>query len=121
MQHCHLDIGCTDPPGRVMAESRAHLDSLLDLCRDTDDWPEPARFRWAVEGFRSFQDWQATPFAVVRAVRTTYLGQPLRDIGPEPDGAIPVDVPVLGTAAVVLDLRSATTGSAGSPAASGDD
>lgn len=47
----------------------------------------------------------STPFPVVRAVRTTYLGLPLRDISPEPDGAVPVDVPVLGTAALVLDLR----------------
>ncbi|MFE7170350.1 alpha-mannosidase [Streptomyces sp. NPDC057616] len=59
VQHSHLDIGYTDPQGRVMAEHRAYLDSLLELCHDTDDWPEPARFRWAVEGFHSFQDWQA--------------------------------------------------------------
>ncbi|MFI9801737.1 glycoside hydrolase family 38 C-terminal domain-containing protein [Streptomyces sp. NPDC052302] len=59
VQHSHLDIGYTDPQGRVMAESRAYLDSLLELCDDTDDWPEPARFRWAVEGFHSFQDWRA--------------------------------------------------------------
>ncbi|MZD06944.1 alpha-mannosidase, partial [Streptomyces sp. SID5785] len=59
VQHSHLDIGYTDPQGRVMAESRAYLDSLLELCERTDDWPEPARFRWAVEGFHSFQDWQA--------------------------------------------------------------
>ncbi|MDQ0785011.1 glycoside hydrolase family 38 C-terminal domain-containing protein [Streptomyces sp. B3I8] len=59
VQHSHLDIGYTDPQGRVMAESRAYLDSLLELCRDTDDWPDPARFRWAVEGLHSFQDWRA--------------------------------------------------------------
>lgn len=59
VQHSHLDIGYTDPQGRVMAEHRAYLDSLLELCDDTDDWPEPARFRWAVEGFHSFQDWRA--------------------------------------------------------------
>ncbi|MFJ4467254.1 glycoside hydrolase family 38 C-terminal domain-containing protein [Streptomyces sp. NPDC089424] len=59
VQHSHLDIGYTDPQGRVMAESRAYLDSLLELCRDTDEWPDPARFRWAVEGFHSFQDWRA--------------------------------------------------------------
>ncbi|MFJ3022967.1 glycoside hydrolase family 38 C-terminal domain-containing protein [Streptomyces tendae] len=59
VQHSHLDIGYTDPQGRVMAESRAYFDSMLELCEDTDDWPEPARFRWAVEGFHSFEDWQA--------------------------------------------------------------
>ncbi|MFJ8148824.1 glycoside hydrolase family 38 C-terminal domain-containing protein [Streptomyces sp. NPDC096048] len=60
VQHSHLDIGYTDPQGRVMAESRAYLDSLLELCHATDDWPDPARFRWAVEGFHSFQDWRAS-------------------------------------------------------------
>ncbi|MFI0724115.1 alpha-mannosidase [Streptomyces sp. NPDC021224] len=59
VQHSHLDIGYTDPQGRVLAEHRAYLDSLLELCDDTDDWPEAARFRWAVEGFHSFQDWRA--------------------------------------------------------------
>ncbi|OWA00173.1 alpha-mannosidase [Streptomyces sp. CS113] len=59
VQHSHLDIGYTDPQGRVMAESRAYFDSMLELCEDTDDWPEPARFRWAVEGFHSFEDWRA--------------------------------------------------------------
>jgi hypothetical protein len=59
VQHSHLDIGYTDPQGRVMAEHRAYLDSLLELCDDTDGRPEEARFRWAVEGFHSFEDWRA--------------------------------------------------------------
>ncbi|MDJ1134679.1 alpha-mannosidase [Streptomyces iconiensis] len=59
VQHAHLDIGYTDPQGTVMAEGRSYLDSLLELCRTTDDWPEPARFRWSVEGFLSFENWAA--------------------------------------------------------------
>ncbi|MGR3875444.1 glycoside hydrolase family 38 N-terminal domain-containing protein [Streptomyces graminifolii] len=59
VQHSHLDIGYTDPQGRVMAEHRAYLDSLLELCDDTDARPDAARFRWAVEGLHSFEDWQA--------------------------------------------------------------
>ncbi|MGW7278521.1 hypothetical protein ACWGIV_09485 [Streptomyces sp. NPDC054844] len=46
----------------------------------------------------------STPFPVARAARTNYLGLNPSDVGPEPDGAIPVDVPALGTAAVVVHL-----------------
>ncbi|MEU6852376.1 glycoside hydrolase family 38 C-terminal domain-containing protein [Actinacidiphila alni] len=59
VQHSHLDIGYTDPQGKVLAEHRAYLDALLELCDDTDDRPDDARFRWAVEGFHSFEDWRA--------------------------------------------------------------
>jgi hypothetical protein len=59
----------------------------------------------------------STPFTVTRAVRTTYLGLTPRDISPEPDGAIPVDVPALGTAAVVLHLHPSTAPSAAAPSA----
>lgn len=59
VQHSHLDIGYTDPQGTVMAEGRAYVDSLLELCRATDDWPEPTRFRWSVEGFLSYENWAA--------------------------------------------------------------
>ncbi len=51
-----------------------------------------------------------TPFTVTRAARTTYLGLSPRDIAPDPDGAIPVEVPALGTAAVVLHLSPSTAG-----------
>ncbi|MGW6471307.1 hypothetical protein [Streptomyces nigra] len=37
-------------------------------------------------------------------MRTDYLGLAPRDVGQDPDGAVPVDVPPLGTAAVVLHL-----------------
>ncbi|MEW1691421.1 alpha-mannosidase [Streptomyces sp. NPDC091265] len=59
VQHAHLDIGYTDPQGTVLAEGRKYLDSLLELCRTTDDWPEESRFRWAVEGFFSYENWSA--------------------------------------------------------------
>ncbi len=57
IHHTHLDIGYTDPQGRVLAEHTAFLDSCLDLVRETDDWPESARFRWAVEALWSFDRW----------------------------------------------------------------
>ncbi|MEU0145261.1 alpha-mannosidase [Streptomyces sp. NPDC006288] len=57
VQHAHLDIGYTDPQGTVLAEGRKYLDSLLELCRTTDDWPDESKFRWAVEGYFSFENW----------------------------------------------------------------
>jgi hypothetical protein len=59
VQHAHLDIGYTDPQGTVLAEGRKYLDSLLELCRATDGLPDEARFRWAVEGLLSYEDWSA--------------------------------------------------------------
>ncbi|WP_367038450.1 alpha-mannosidase [Streptomyces sp. Je 1-332] len=57
VQHAHLDIGYTDPQSTVLAEGRKYLDSLLELCRTTDDWPDESKFRWAVEGFFSYENW----------------------------------------------------------------
>ncbi|MEU0135681.1 alpha-mannosidase [Streptomyces sp. NPDC006296] len=57
VQHAHLDIGYTDPQGTVLAEGRKYLDSLLELCRATDDRPDASKFRWAVEGFFSYENW----------------------------------------------------------------
>ncbi|RCK70225.1 alpha-mannosidase [Desertihabitans brevis] len=57
VHHSHLDIGYTDPQPRIQAEQRAYLDSVLELARATDDWPEESRFRWAVESLWSFAQW----------------------------------------------------------------
>jgi Glycosyl hydrolases family 38 N-terminal domain len=58
VHHSHLDIGYTDPQGRVLAEHLSYLDSALDLVRETDGWPEDAQFRWAVESLWSFEQWR---------------------------------------------------------------
>ncbi|MEV7626933.1 hypothetical protein [Actinoplanes sp. NPDC089786] len=66
VHHSHLDIGYTDPQGRVLAEHLSYLDSALDLIRETDDWPDDARFRWSVESLWSFEQWCANrPAAAV--------------------------------------------------------
>ncbi|MFJ8752996.1 alpha-mannosidase [Streptomyces sp. NPDC102441] len=57
VQHAHLDIGYTDPQSTVLAEGRKYLDSLLELCRTTDDLPDESKFRWAVEGHFSYENW----------------------------------------------------------------
>jgi len=58
VHHSHLDIGYTDPQGTVLNEHMAFLDSCLDLVRATRDWPDDARFRWAVESLWSFEQWE---------------------------------------------------------------
>src|SRR5690625_4869477 len=66
VHHSHLDIGYTDPQGRVRAENVNFLDSALELVEATDDWPEDARFRWVVESLWSFEKWrQVRPAATV--------------------------------------------------------
>ncbi|GAA1488779.1 glycoside hydrolase family 38 C-terminal domain-containing protein [Brachybacterium sacelli] len=57
VHHSHLDIGYTDPQPRIRAEQRSYIDSALDLCRATDDWPEDVRFRWTVESRWVVDDW----------------------------------------------------------------
>lgn len=57
VHHTHLDIGYTDPQGRVLAEHLAFLDSCLDLINRTENWPDDARFRWSVEALWSFDEW----------------------------------------------------------------
>ncbi|WP_033346601.1 glycoside hydrolase family 38 N-terminal domain-containing protein [Catenuloplanes japonicus] len=67
VHHSHLDIGYTDPQGRVLAEHLSYLDSTLDLLRETDGWPDDSRFRWSVESLLSFEQWCANrPAAAVR-------------------------------------------------------
>ncbi|WP_419999216.1 alpha-mannosidase [Streptomyces boninensis] len=57
VHHSHLDIGYTDPQGRVLAEHLSFLDSCLELTQATDDWEPESRFRWCVESLWSFQQW----------------------------------------------------------------
>ncbi|MDG4861710.1 glycoside hydrolase family 38 C-terminal domain-containing protein, partial [Streptomyces sp. T-3] len=57
IHHSHLDIGYTDPQGRVLAEHLSFLDSCLELTRATDDWSPESQFRWCVESLWSFRQW----------------------------------------------------------------
>ncbi|WP_049570666.1 glycoside hydrolase family 38 C-terminal domain-containing protein [Streptomyces sp. SBT349] len=57
VHHSHLDIGYTDPQGRVLAEHLSFLDSCLELTGATDSWSEDSRFRWCVESLWSFRQW----------------------------------------------------------------
>ena len=49
LHHTHVDIGYTDLPWLVYEQHVKIIEQALDLCRQTDDFPEPARFRWINE------------------------------------------------------------------------
>jgi alpha-mannosidase len=49
VQVSHHDLGYTDLPSNVLEEYNTFFDSILRMCRDTDDWPEECKFRYTVE------------------------------------------------------------------------
>ena len=51
----HHDLGYTDTIENVMNEYAGFYDDVLRFCRETDDWPEEARYRYTVEGCWSLQ------------------------------------------------------------------
>lgn len=59
VHHSHLDIGYTDPQGAVLRNHLEYLDGALELARQTDDWPDDARFRWTVESSLPALRWLA--------------------------------------------------------------
>jgi len=59
IHHSHLDIGYTDPQALLLSHHLSYLDSTLDLAARTDEWVEPARFRWNVEANWPLERWLA--------------------------------------------------------------
>ncbi|MBN1851534.1 MAG: hypothetical protein JW829_02385 [Pirellulales bacterium] len=51
----HHDLGYTDTIENVMNQYADFYDDVLRFCRETDDWPEEARYRYTVEGCWSLQ------------------------------------------------------------------
>ena len=49
VQHTHTDIGYTRPQTEILAEHLRYIDYALDLCDQTDTYPDEARFRWTCE------------------------------------------------------------------------
>jgi len=47
--HSHTDIGYTELQSRVGANHLDYLDSVIDYCRATEDYPDDAKFRWNIE------------------------------------------------------------------------
>jgi len=49
VQHVHTDIGFTRPQTEILPEHLRFIDTALDYCDLTDDYPEDAKFRWTCE------------------------------------------------------------------------
>jgi hypothetical protein len=65
--HSHSDIGYTELQSRVAQKHTAYLDSVIEYCRQTDSYPDDAKFRWNVEITWSLQNFIAgRPEARVR-------------------------------------------------------
>ena len=45
----HTDIGYTGLQGRVLKNHVKYLEDVIRLCRDTQNYPEAARFKWNIE------------------------------------------------------------------------
>jgi hypothetical protein len=57
IHHSHYDIGYTDPQSEVMSSQLGYIDAVLELCTVTDEWPDPARFRWNIEVTWPLKHW----------------------------------------------------------------
>lgn len=70
VHHSHLDIGYTDPQGTVLRNHLDYLDAALRLTKETEDWPDDAKFRWTVESSYPALKWlEARPQSVTEAFR----------------------------------------------------
>ena len=49
VQHAHTRVGSTHPPLQCAEIHATNLDRVIRFCEQTEDWPEPSRFKWAVE------------------------------------------------------------------------
>jgi hypothetical protein len=47
--HSHSDIGYTELQSRIARKHVAYLDSVIEYCRQTNDYPDGAQFKWNVE------------------------------------------------------------------------
>jgi alpha-mannosidase len=57
--HSHTDIGYTELQSRVGQNHLEYLDSVIDYCRQTDAYPDDAKFRWNMEVSWAFQYYRA--------------------------------------------------------------
>ncbi len=45
----HHDLGYTDLPAVCIEQHKAYFDRIVEYCRQTDDYPDEARFRWTCD------------------------------------------------------------------------
>jgi alpha-mannosidase len=47
--HSHTDIGYTELQTRIFKKHAEYLDDVVNYCRETEDYPDDAKFRWNIE------------------------------------------------------------------------
>jgi alpha-mannosidase len=57
LPHTHTDIGYTDLQTRVAKNHMDYLDSVIDFCKATENYPDEAKFRWNIEASWSLQNY----------------------------------------------------------------
>jgi Glycosyl hydrolases family 38 N-terminal domain/Glycosyl hydrolases family 38 C-terminal domain len=67
--HSHTDIGYTELQSRVAKNHVEYLDSVIKYCRETDGYPDDAKFRWNIEVAWALENFVKTrPEADVKAL-----------------------------------------------------
>ena len=67
--HSHTDIGYTELQSRVARNHVEYLDSVVKYCRETDGYPDEAKFRWNIEVTWALENFVRTrPEADVKAL-----------------------------------------------------
>jgi len=67
--HSHTDIGYTELQSRVAKNHVEYLDAVIKYCRETDGYPDEAKFRWNIEIAWALENFVKTrPEADVKAL-----------------------------------------------------
>ena len=77
VQHTHTDVGYTRPQTEILPEHLRYIDTALDLCDQTDEYPDPARFRWTCEASWAVREYleSRTPEQIDRLRRRVEEGR----------------------------------------------
>jgi hypothetical protein len=70
VQHTHTDVGYTRPQTEILPEHLRFIDTALDYCDKTDDYPDEARFRWTCEASWAVREYlESRPPAQIERLR----------------------------------------------------
>ncbi|MCB9854505.1 MAG: hypothetical protein H6818_02375 [Phycisphaerales bacterium] len=77
VQHTHTDVGYTRPQTEILPEHLRFIDTALDYCDKTDEYPDDARFRWTCEASWAVREYlkSRTPEQIARLRRRVNEGR----------------------------------------------
>ena len=77
VQHTHTDVGYTRPQTEILPEHLRFIDTALDLCDQTDSYPDAAQFRWTCEASWAVREYleSRTPEQITRLRRRVEEGR----------------------------------------------